>query len=478
LHLHLLRSAEDADRQPFPFDQRRGGSGTLSAHRALESAADRSCWGEGDGFGQEGTEVSADKTDADDLAGMRAAFERNRQRMERRFPTIQWRAPIGRTRVEKAVTEAAMQGAVLDYSPGSAAGLERLIASWEQEARIALDLDDGARVADAVAPMLDIPALGAYYGELFVRHAGAAWGESGFVPAVARDCVTILPLDTVRRRVYDGSGVDLVQIFEQNAAAMARHCGEAEWLADTAPYPQFHFIDEREGDGRRLRLFWCACCRRVWDLLRLDSARRLVELAEACADGEATETELLAANASPDFAALDAHSTGRAGAGRQFSARVVDALNAARQLAVPTRDTFSIARTTSSDRTRDFTPDPGSGFGSGWVVPRDEAEWVIKLKLLRDIFGNPFHTVTLSPDWRTDTAVALARQMYEARDFSALPILADALQDAGCHTAEILDHCRGPGPHVRGCWVVDLVLAKSSAAADDSEPPSPPGTGS
>jgi hypothetical protein len=81
--------------------------------------------------------------------------------------------------------------------------------------------------------------------------------------------------------------------------------------------------------------------------------------------------------------------------------------------------------------------------------------------LLRDIFGNPFRPVPLSPDWRTDTAVAIARQTYDSRDFSAMPILADALQDAGCDNDDILAHCRGPGPHVRGCWVVDLVLGKS-----------------
>ena len=80
--------------------------------------------------------------------------------------------------------------------------------------------------------------------------------------------------------------------------------------------------------------------------------------------------------------------------------------------------------------------------------------------LIRDIFGNPFRPVSLSPEWRTSTAVALAQQMYDSRDFSAMPILADALQDAGCDNADILDHCRGPGPHVRGCWVVDLVLEK------------------
>ena len=58
------------------------------------------------------------------------------------------------------------------------------------------------------------------------------------------------------------------------------------------------------------------------------------------------------------------------------------------------------------------------------------------------------------------TNLSLAQQMYELRDFGAMPILADALQDAGCTSADILDHCRGPGPHVRGCWVVDCVLGK------------------
>jgi hypothetical protein len=89
----------------------------------------------------------------------------------------------------------------------------------------------------------------------------------------------------------------------------------------------------------------------------------------------------------------------------------------------------------------------------------NQADAVV-VRLLRDIFGNPFRPVSFSPAWRTDTAVALARQMYESRDFGAMPILADALQDAGCDDADILEHCRGPGPHVRGCWVVDLVLDK------------------
>jgi hypothetical protein len=87
-------------------------------------------------------------------------------------------------------------------------------------------------------------------------------------------------------------------------------------------------------------------------------------------------------------------------------------------------------------------------------------ERIGQAQLFRDIFGNPFRPATFSPEWRTDTVLALARQMYEARDFGAMPILADALQDAGCDNVDILAHCRGSGPHVRGCWIVDLVLGK------------------
>jgi hypothetical protein len=94
---------------------------------------------------------------------------------------------------------------------------------------------------------------------------------------------------------------------------------------------------------------------------------------------------------------------------------------------------------------------------SQWAEEWDAAA---SLPFIRCLFGNPFRTVAFSPAWRTDTTVSLARHMYDARDFTAMPILADALQDAGCDNEDILDHCCGSGPHVRGCWVVDLVLGK------------------
>jgi hypothetical protein len=91
-----------------------------------------------------------------------------------------------------------------------------------------------------------------------------------------------------------------------------------------------------------------------------------------------------------------------------------------------------------------------------------EEEHIHQKAFLLDIFGNPFRSVAFAPEWRTGTAVALAKQMYESRDFGAMPILADALQDAGCDNDDVLNHCRDAKQvHVRGCWVVDLVLDKS-----------------
>jgi hypothetical protein len=80
--------------------------------------------------------------------------------------------------------------------------------------------------------------------------------------------------------------------------------------------------------------------------------------------------------------------------------------------------------------------------------------------IFRDIFGNPYRTITVDPSWLTSTVVALATGIYQDRAFDRMPILADALQDAGCENVDILNHCRGEGVHVRGCWVVDSILGK------------------
>ena len=80
--------------------------------------------------------------------------------------------------------------------------------------------------------------------------------------------------------------------------------------------------------------------------------------------------------------------------------------------------------------------------------------------ILRDIFGNPFRPLSVNPTWRTFTVQQLADAIYQEQAFDRLPILADALEDAGCDNAELLTHLRQPGEHVRGCWALDLVLGK------------------
>ncbi|QJX00196.1 hypothetical protein FTUN_7820 [Frigoriglobus tundricola] len=90
-----------------------------------------------------------------------------------------------------------------------------------------------------------------------------------------------------------------------------------------------------------------------------------------------------------------------------------------------------------------------------------EAGWVEERPILRQVaFSDPRRCVTIAPSWLTPTVLELVKGIYDEKAFDRLPILADALQDAGCDNDDILNHCRQPGEHVKGCWVVDLVLGK------------------
>jgi hypothetical protein len=92
-----------------------------------------------------------------------------------------------------------------------------------------------------------------------------------------------------------------------------------------------------------------------------------------------------------------------------------------------------------------------------------KAEEASQTVLLRELFGNPFRPVALAPAWLVwgdGTVAKLAQAIYDERAFDDLPVLADALEDAGCDNTDILTHCHQPGEHVRGCWLLDLILAK------------------
>jgi len=90
----------------------------------------------------------------------------------------------------------------------------------------------------------------------------------------------------------------------------------------------------------------------------------------------------------------------------------------------------------------------------------EQAEQAAQADLLRCVFGNSFRPITLDPSWLSSTVTQLAESIYQERAFDRLPILADALTDAGCNQEDILNHCRSGGEHCRGCWVVDAVLGK------------------
>jgi hypothetical protein len=96
-----------------------------------------------------------------------------------------------------------------------------------------------------------------------------------------------------------------------------------------------------------------------------------------------------------------------------------------------------------------------------------DALMTVHTSFLRDIFGNPFRPVTIAPAWLTPSVLAQAQAIYDDRilpagtiDNTRLAVLGDALENAGCEDAEILNHCRQPGEHVRGCWVIDSILGK------------------
>jgi hypothetical protein len=233
---------------------------------------------------------------------------------------------------------------------------------------------------------------------------------------------------------------------------------EAEWLGYEGPTTMFYWISYRMLDGlrgteqkrqlrlleRKQRLFGVACCRRIWPLLPDEEIRYCVEVSERFADERATAEELK--EALEKVAEMWVKTRG-----------LDPAVSACRQVCLGEVHGHDI-RTNAINAILAKQPRAQYQVSDESIIKVEEAE---HRQLLRDIFGNPFHPVTCSPEWRTSTAIALARHMYESRDFSAMPILADALQDAGCDNEEILAHCRDEkATHVRGCWAVDCLLGK------------------
>jgi hypothetical protein len=187
----------------------------------------------------------------------------------------------------------------------------------------------------------------------------------------------------------------------------------------------------------------------VWHLLDDDRSKEAVEVAEEFADGRAypQDRELLCHRAGE--AATDIHDQ-RHKYPRDLGNARMHAAYAAQRAATVTEQFDYIAESAESVL--------ACSRYMGWKLAEPEHLAAI----LRDIFGNPFRPVSLNAEWLTSTVVALAEGIYAERAFDRMPILADALQDAGCDNTDILSHCRDTSlTHVRGCWVIDLLTGRT-----------------
>jgi hypothetical protein len=201
---------------------------------------------------------------------------------------------------------------------------------------------------------------------------------------------------------------------------------EADWLTYTDPTPMVDYLRGHAG-GHRLPLFALACCQRSRDLLAGS-----IRVPEQAADRLVREADRLAEEAERQvgWAALSES----------------DPLNDGDQIAFTALCALSLPLSVVLQSVR-----------VNAIVEAQAAEKAALCCLLRDIIGNPFVPLTVERAWLTPKVVRLARAIFKQRAFDRLPKLADALEDAGCGNFTILAHCRGCGPHVRGCWVVDLL---------------------
>jgi hypothetical protein len=210
---------------------------------------------------------------------------------------------------------------------------------------------------------------------------------------------------------------------------------EQEWLDSTDLEQILDFLKGKASE-RKLRLFACACCRRIPDVLESQPDREGLELTERDVDGLAEKEDFAALP--DDFYICDI---------RWYRRDGWDAVDRAREsyrcYLWNSRNLLSLTKQLDADLT----------------------------ELAFDIFGNPFRPVTIPPAilaWNDAVVVRLAQAAYEERhlpvgtlDNTRMAVLADALEESGCTSEDVLGHLRGPGPHVRGCWAIDLCLGKS-----------------
>jgi hypothetical protein len=235
---------------------------------------------------------------------------------------------------------------------------------------------------------------------------------------------------------------------------------EQAWLAGTDPGPMLAFVRGKASD-RKLRLFACACLRRIWHLLADVRSRKAVEVTERYADGLARFEELRVAHAAARQATREAWGAtwaARAAADRAGPRAAKGLLALARGREAEYEAKWAAAWVGEAEPARTAAL---AAWAAAWPTGGAKAEEArCQCGLLRDLIANPFRPVPSPPAGRRPRVVALGRVTYQERRFQDLSLLADALEETGGTSQELLDHLRGPGPHVLGCWGLDLVLNK------------------
>jgi hypothetical protein len=227
---------------------------------------------------------------------------------------------------------------------------------------------------------------------------------------------------------------------------------EATWLGATDPQAMLDYLHGRAGE-RKLRLFACACCRRVWHLMPHRWSRRAVEVVERYTDEEAGEEDLRLAAIGAETVADDAFRTAITPAQEAAASAAFAALNAT--LPAEMAAAYSAANAVSA------AYHAATAAHAPSAAEARAAERAGQARLLRDLFGNPFRPVVVNPHWVSAEAHRLARVIYRERAFDWLPVLGDALEEAGCTEDVLLRHCRSGGEHAPGCWALDLILGTS-----------------
>jgi hypothetical protein len=237
---------------------------------------------------------------------------------------------------------------------------------------------------------------------------------------------------------------------------------DTEWLECMDPNKMLAFLDGKSSN-RKLWLFACGGCRRHTDLLADRRCRAAVEAGERYADGEASYDERTEASEEAFCRRADLTGDKRLEAiaiAAAFS--VVDPGHW--DSALPPITTAEAVGRTSEDLIHLAELSVATvHYGETMEKGRQQAadlERAAQCNLLRCVIGNPFRPLVINPSWRAPSVVHLAGRIYEDRAFDRMPELADALEIVGCENLDILAHCREAREHVRGCWVVDMLLGK------------------